>query len=128
MNSDLLRWLRFTPTTPSDGGAESDNTLSGTSGTAPARSVAVHPAPWPAPDTVAIRTASAPLPLPDDAPTAGPEPPAPVCLTCRRRPRTPTTGARCAECVRRAHALCAAWRPGDDPIILAGDHEEGAQP
>ncbi len=128
MNSDLLRWLRFTPTTPSDGGAESDNTLSGTSGTAPARSVAVHPAPWPAPDTVAIRTASAPLPLPDDAPPTGHEPPAPICLTCRRRPRTPTTGYRCPTCVERARALCAAWRPGDGPIILAGDPDEESQP
>ena len=128
MSNDLLRWLRFTPTTPSDGGAESDNTPPGTSGTAPARSVAVHPAPWPTPDDVATRTAPAPLPLPDDAPTAGPEPPAPVCLTCRRQPRTPTTGARCPTCVEHARALCAAWRPGDGPIILAGDPDEEGQP
>jgi len=129
MSRDLLRWLRFSPTTPSDSGAESDNTPSGTSGTAPARPVAVHPAPWPTPDALATRTAPAPLPLPDDAPPTGHEPPAPVCLTCRLRLRTPTTGARCPECVRRARILCAAWRPGDGPIILAGDTTEvGTQP
>ncbi len=54
--------------------------------------------------------------------------PAPICLTCRRRPTTPTTGARCPTCVERAHALCAAWRPGDGPIILAGDPDEESQP
>jgi len=128
MSNDLLRWLRFTPTTPSDGGAESDNTLSGTSGTAPARSVAVHPAPCLAPDDVATRPAPAALPLPDEPPPTGHESPAPICLTCRRRPRTLTTGARCPECVRRAHALCAARQPGDGPIILAGDPDEEGQP
>lgn len=60
----------------------------------------------------------------DDTP-----PPVPICLTCRRRPRTPTTGARCPACVERARALCAARRPGDAPIILTGDAtDEGAQP
>jgi len=60
---------------------------------------------------------------------AGHDPlPAPLCLTCRRRPTTPHSPYRCPDCVARAHTLCAAWRPGDGPIILAGDPGEEGQP